>query len=131
NPDTFFPLSLNERIFVVAHEIAHGIFGHMELMHKLKAAGKVCYPDGKELSYDHDDMNRAMDYVINDMLIDSKIGQYNPNWLHDRTIATHEDDVLTAYRRIHQDKKNGGQGGKPGTGFDHHLAPGTSTGQDP
>lgn len=130
-PEPFFALPLSERIFVVAHEISHGIFGHMELMQKLSMAGKVCYPDGKELSYDHDDMNRAMDYVINDMLISSKIGTFNSNWLHDTTIATHMDDVLTAYRRIHQTKSgNGGQKGGQ-KGFDGHLKPGTTTGQDP
>jgi predicted metal-dependent peptidase len=139
NPDTFFPLSLSERIFVVAHEISHGIFAHCEMMQRFKMTGKVCYPDGKELDYDQMDMNKAMDYVINDMLIDSKIGTYNPNWLHDTTIATHQDSVLTAYRRIHQNKSGGaggagqGQGnGKSGQqGFDQHLAPGTTTGQDP
>lgn len=136
NPETFFPLSLSERIFVVAHEIAHGIFGHVEMMHKLKMAGKVSYPDGKELPFDADTLNRAMDYVINDMLIDSKIGTYNSDWLHDTTIATHKDSVLTAYRRIYQDEqKGGGGGGGQGKsnqkGFDTHMPPGAATGQDP
>jgi predicted metal-dependent peptidase len=140
NPDTFFPLSLNERIFVVAHEIAHGIFGHVESMHRFKMMGKIAYTDGKELPYDHETMNKAMDYVINDMLIESKIGQYNPNWLHDPVIATHKESVLTAYRRLYQDNQqnNGGKGGasassqgKGQQGFDDHLAPGSSTGQDP
>lgn len=140
NPDTFFPLSLSERIFVVAHEIAHGIFGHVESMQRFKQIGKVAYSDGKEIPYDHETMNKAMDYVINDMLIESKIGQYNTNWLHDKVIATHEDSVLTAYRRLYQDNQqnNGGKGGasqasqgKGQQGFDDHLAPGTTTGQDP
>jgi len=135
NPDTFFPLSLPERIFVVAHEISHGIFAHMEIMHKCRVSGKVSYPDGKELPFDAGTMNHAMDYVINDMLIESKIGKYNPNWLHDPTIATHMDSVLTAYRRIYQDQKRGGDGGGGGKGnqksFDKHLAPGTTTKEDP
>lgn len=140
NPDTFFQHTLMERIFVVAHEISHGIFGHVELMHKLRLAGKVCYPDGKELGYDHETMNKAMDYVINDMLIESKIGTYNSNWLHDPVIATHADDVLTAYRRLYQ--ATGGNSGGTGNGqspnsnskgqqpFDQHLDPGTMQGQD-
>jgi predicted metal-dependent peptidase len=141
NPDTFFPLSLSERIFVVAHEVSHGIFGHVEMMHKLKMAGKVCYPDGKELGFDAQTMNMAMDYVINDMLIESKIGSYKDTWLHDPVIATHKDSVMTAYRRLYKD--NGGNpSGQPGTGmsqssqgkgqgpFDKHLDPGTTTGQD-
>lgn len=136
NPDTFFQRPLAQRIFIVAHEISHGIFGHCEMIQKLKMAGKVCYPDGKELPYDHDFMNRAMDYVINDMLIDSKIGEYSTDWLHDKTIATHMDSVLTAYRRIFQQNPggSGGAGSGPGKGqksFDKHLPPGTTTGQDP
>ena len=131
NVNYFFKQDLQRRIFIVAHEISHAMFGHCELAHRLSLAGVVKYPDGKELSYDQDDMNRAMDYVINDMLIDSKVGQFNTEWLHDTTIATHMDDVLTAYRRIHQDKAKGGSSGKPGTQFDKHMKPGTSTGQDP
>lgn len=137
NPETFFPLSLKKRVFVVAHEISHGIFAHMEMMHRCKATGKVVYPDGKNLDYDHETMNKAMDYVINDMLIDSKVGEYDNNWLHDTTIATHKDSVLTAYRRIFQ--QNNGQGGAGGgsgnskgqQSFDKHMAPGSTTGQDP
>lgn len=131
NPDTFFNYTLSERIFIVAHEVLHGIFGHCEMILHLQKSGKVSYPDGKVLSYDHDTMNRAMDYVINDTLIDSKIGSYNTDWLHDRTIATYMDSVLTAYRRIFDDQSKGGNGGKPGQQFDQHLAPGSATGQDP
>ena len=137
NPDTFFLLSLSKRIFVVAHEIAHGIFDHCGLGFKLRMAGKVAYPDGKELAYDHDTMNKAMDYVINDMLIDSKIGEYDTDWLWDKTIATHMDSVLTAYRRIFQQNQGGGGGGagnsngKGQKSFDKHLDPGAAQGQDP
>lgn len=136
-PEPFFELSLSERIFVVAHEISHGMFGHVELMHRLKMAGKVTYPDGKELGFDADTLNKAMDYVVNDMLIKSDIGSYNPKWLHDPTIACYTDDVLTAYRRIYNGQPSGGGGGGQGTsqgnqqGFDKHLDPGTTTGQDP
>lgn len=137
-PEPFFALTLQERIFVVAHEISHAMFGHIELIFKLRMAGKVSYPDGKMLDYDHATMNKAMDYVINDMLVQSKIGSYNTNWLHDTTIATHMDDVLTAYRRIYQSNPSGGTGQGQGQGqgggqqsFDKHLDPGTSTGQDP
>lgn len=135
-PEPFFELSLPERIFVVAHEISHGMFGHVELMHRLKMAGKVTYPDGKELGFDADTMNKAMDYVVNDMLIESDIGSYNPKWLHDKTIARYTDDVLTAYRRIYNGQPGGGGGqgtsqGNGQQGFDKHLDPGTTTGQDP
>lgn len=139
NPDEFFKLSLNERIFVVAHEVSHGIFGHVEMLFKLQMQGKVCYPDGKELPFENDTFQHAMDYVINDMLVESKIGQYKDTWLHDPTIATHMDSVLTAYRRLYQQNQQNGSGGgasqkskqKGQQGFDKHMQPGSTTGQDP
>lgn len=137
-PSTFFNYNLKERVFIVCHEISHGIFAHCELMQKLRQSGKVKYQDGKVLDYDQMTMNKAMDYIINDMLIESNIGQYNTNWLWDKIKGTHMDDALTVYRRIYEDEqKNGGKSGQqsqPGNGqggFDQHLKPGTTTGQDP
>lgn len=133
-PSSFFNYDLKERVFIVCHEISHGMFAHCELMQKLSQTGKVKYPDGKVLDYDGEDMNKAMDYIINDMLIQSNIGQYNSNWLHDTVKGKHDDDALTVYRRIHEERmQNGGKpSGKPGQGgFDKHLKPGTTTGQDP
>lgn len=132
NPDEYFKLSLMERVFVACHEISHGMFGHCEMIHRLSAAGKVCYPDGKELGWDNDTMQRAMDYVINDMLKDGKLGTMPEVGCWDTTIATHMDSVLTAYRRLYDPNQKGGKGQKPGqTGFDELLQPGTTTGQDP
>lgn len=142
NPETFFKHSLRERVFVIAHEILHGVFGHCETMLRLQSVGKIVYPDGKELAYDHTTMNHAADYVINDMLIQSNIGVYHENWLHDTNKGTHTDDVLVVYRRIFEEQKGqgkgAGQGSSSGSGngsgqssFDQHLAPGTSTGQSP
>lgn len=141
-PEPFFKYTLSERIFIVAHEICHGIFGHCELIFKLSTAGRVRYPDNVELPYDGDTMQKALDYVINDLLVQSKIGTYNADWLHDTVIAQHTDDVLTAYRRILQQNKgkggqntpqNGQAGSKGGNqkSFDKHLKPGQSTGQNP
>jgi predicted metal-dependent peptidase len=134
NPETFFKYNLMERVFVAAHEVVHCMAGHCELMFKLGQAGKVNYPDGKSIPFDADTMNRAMDYVVNDLLIESKIGSYNAEWLHDKTIGTHMDDVLTVYRRIYHKEQGGGPGStkKPGqNGFDQHMKPGSTTGQAP
>jgi len=90
--------------------------------------GAVKYPDGKELPYDHATMNQAMDYVINDMLHDSKIGSMPKGALHDTVKGKHDDDVLTVYRRIYNPKGNNTGGQKS---FDEHLQPGTTTGNDP
>lgn len=147
NPVHFFKYDLAERVFVTCHEVVHGMCGHPELMQRLANLGKVKYPDGKELPFDADTLNWAMDYVVNDLLVESKIGKYNQDWLWDTNIGKHDDDVLVVYRRI-LPKDMGGQGqsggpltsggngqpsqknGKGQQPFDQHMKPGTTTGQD-
>ena len=137
NPDTFFEYNLNERIFICCHEIMHCIWNHLILMHGFIRRGKVSYPDGTSLPYDQMLMNVATDLVINDCLIESKVGAFNKDWLHDTSIATAMDSALDAYKKVYKKKygKKGGGGdgdGPPckGKGFDEHLPPGTSTGKD-
>jgi predicted metal-dependent peptidase len=132
NPDTFFQYDLNERVFICAHEIAHGIFDHMGMMHRFKMQGKISYDDGTTLEYDHETMNYAMDYVINDMLIESNVGKFNKDWLHDKALGTAQDSAVDVYKAIYkQQNGKGGKGSGTGKGFDQHLAPGTSQGKDP
>ena len=132
NPDTFFKYNLNERIFIVAHEIMHCIWNHCGLMHSFMRRGKISYPDGTELPYDQETMNIATDLVINDTLIDSKVGTYNKDWLHDKNYAVSADSAIDAYKKVFKQKQGKGGGQKPnGQGFDQHLAPGTSQGKDP
>jgi predicted metal-dependent peptidase len=134
NPDTFFTHNLNERIFIVTHEIMHCIWNHCGLMHQFHRRGKVSYPDGSSLPYDQETMNIATDLVINDCLIESKIGMFNKNWLHDTNYATAMDSAIDAYKKVYKKKQGGkGPGGKGpgGVGFDEHLPPGTSQGKDP
>lgn len=126
NPETFFKYNLNKRVFICAHEIMHAILDHCGVMHKLARTKKVPYPDGSSLPYDGSLMNVATDLVINDVLIQSKVGEYDSAWLHDTKLATAQDSAIDAYRRVYRQ----GNGGK-GQGFDQHLAPGASSGQDP
>jgi predicted metal-dependent peptidase len=80
-------------------------------------------------------MNIAMDLVINDLLVESKVGTFNKDWHHDKSLATHRDSAIDAYKKVYKANppskggKGGGQG--PGKSFDKHLAPGTSQGKDP
>ena len=130
NPDTFFKYNLNERIFIVTHEIMHCIWNHCGLMHNFIRRGKVNFPDGTSLPYDQMAMNIATDLVINDCLIESKIGSFNKDWLHDTSIATANDSAIDAYKKVFKQQKGGG-GKCKGKGFDEHLKPGTSQGKDP
>lgn len=129
NPEEFFKYNLNKRVFIVAHEILHAIFDHCALTRRLASNGKVVYPDGSSLPFDAMLMNVAEDYVINDMLIKSNVGEYDAKWLHDPKIATGEDSAIDAYRKVYRQGNGGGGGGQ--SGFDEHLAPGSSSGKDP
>lgn len=131
NPDTFFKYNLNERIFIVAHEIMHCIWNHCGLMHGFLRRGQISYPDGSSLPYDQETMNIATDLVINDTLIEAKVGAFNKDWLHDKNYAVSADSAIDAYRKVFK-QRQGGKGQQPGgSGFDQHLAPGTSQGKDP
>lgn len=133
NPVEFFKFSLDERVFIVAHEIMHCILNHCSLGFAMRRAGSVKYTDGTALPYDQNLMNKAMDYVINDLLIHDRIGQFPTVGLHDPNIATRADSFLDAYRKLYKQQPPGGgnPGGNDQGGFDKHLDPGTGQGQDP
>jgi predicted metal-dependent peptidase len=133
NPDTFFAIDLKQRVFIVAHEIVHNIYGDVEQMHRFQAKGKVPLNNGKELPFDNDQFQWAMDYRINALLVDSKVGEMpkNPDGtqagLYDPKIAGANDSVLDVYQKIYKKRPdNKGKGG-----FDIILQPGASTGQNP
>lgn len=103
NPDTFFGYNLHQRVFIVCHEILHCMFEHVPLGRSLSKSGHIGYSDGKRIPYNHDTMNIAMDFVINDLLIESKIGEFSQDWLHDTKAGTCKDAVTEVYRRIYKD----------------------------
>lgn len=140
NPETFFKYTLQERVFIVAHEIMHCVYNHNGLMHVWNTAKKVSYADGTSLPYDQELANVAADLIINDLLVDSQIGTFNKDWLHDKTLADCSMSFADAYKKIFKQKQGGGGGGKgggagggnlSGKGFDQHLKPGAGFGQNP
>jgi len=129
NPDEFFKFNLYERLFITAHEIAHCIMNHCVLMHHWQMRKQVVYSDGSTLPYVQELMNMAMDYVINDMLVESNIGTPPKRGgkvicLHDKQIGTALESVVDVYRKVY--KQN-----PPHFVFDTLLPPGTSQGKDP
>jgi predicted metal-dependent peptidase len=142
-PKGFFRFNLNQRVFIASHEILHCIFNHCGMSFMMKMRGKVAYPDGTTLPYDGEQMNEAEDYVINAILVESKVGQFPTDennhqlGLYDANIATSKDNSIDTYKKIFKKPppgKGGGQGagGSKGKGrFDVHLDPGTSMGKDP
>jgi predicted metal-dependent peptidase len=126
NPETFFEFSLDERVFIVAHEIMHCILNHCVLSHPMRRDKIVKYADGSKLDYDAKLMNVAMDLVINDTLINDKIGKFPTIGLHDPATATLKDGFLDAYKKVWKDPEK-----FPGGGFDVIMSPGAGQGKDP
>lgn len=146
NPNTFLgkDLKLPHRLFVACHEILHVVFEHIVLSYGWRNAGKVVFKDGTSLPYDHDTMNKAMDYIVNATLITSKIGEMpEGQWrgLFDPSIsATGDDDLLEVYRKVYKKRRGGGGGGGGGKsdgdggndhggGFCEHKDPGSAKGK--
>jgi len=141
DPEGFFQFNLNQRVFIVVHEIMHCILNHTVTGHHFQLRGKVTYPDGTDLPYDHPTMNVAEDYVINAIIVDSKIGQMPTEagkpggkqlGCYDTNVASAKDNSLDTYKKIFKQKKgSGGGGGGLPDGFDVKLPPGATMGKNP
>jgi predicted metal-dependent peptidase len=105
NPDFFFGLELSYRVFACCHEVAHAMFNHCEVGYQLQRAGRInVYRALKNLwekiPYVHMLGNKSMDYVINDLLVESHIGRCHKNWLHDTKIGTHMNSWVEVYAKL-------------------------------
>jgi predicted metal-dependent peptidase len=143
-PEWFFKLTLDEQLFVACHEVEHAMYGHAGLGYSLSKEGKVRYNDGVSLPYDSDLMNVAMDYVINDQLVQAKIGKMPDGGCHWPKVVNGDMGVLDAYRAIYKVQPpssargqasasaSGGasqQSNLPGQPFDKLLRPGQGRGK--
>lgn len=127
NPEVFFKLPLDERIFIAAHEILHCIWDHVGITAPMEVAGAVKYTDGTSLPYEHDTMNQAMDFVINDLLVNDKIGTFpSIGGCHDPKLVTMNDNFMDAYRKVYQKKQQNPQQVPPS--FDVLMQPGAGGG---
>ena len=125
NPRTFFKHRLMEQVFACAHEILHCVFDHPNLNAKWAKSGWVKYADGTQLPYDSDLMNIAEDLHINDILVTSGVGKFNPDWIHDRSLGTMNEAVVDIYRKLWNDSQKGRKPG--GQRFDEVLSPGVTS----
>ena len=138
NPENFFKLTLPQRVYACAHEIGHNMFGDVEFLHRCQKSGFVPMNDGTKLKFDNDTFQRCLDYRLNALLDESKIGERHPDWCHDpATKAT--DSFLDTYKRHYlepdPDGNISGPGGAGGSGKgtpgDEILPPGNSVDEDP
>lgn len=137
-PSTYFQEGLLERTFILAHEIMHCVYDHPGQMFMWSNREKVHTATGKALDYYPMLMNMAMDYQINDLLVQSKIGKMPKIGLHDPNIGNKDESVVDIYEKLYKmagcDKKGfkPPPGGGPGKGgFDIILKPGAGKGKDP
>ena len=111
NPEWFNPLDTEERVFVLAHEVAHVIFEHVPRM-KLYM-DRAIGPDLKKFSNNR--WNQATDYIINDWLAKSNVGRMPMNGLHHPNYGADDlaDDVYCKVPEDPEADKN----------WDQHLPP--------
>lgn len=126
NPDKFFKYPLRQRVFITAHEIVHNVYDDVSLLHRCHASGTVPMHDGTTLPFVADCMQKAMDYRINALLVDSNVGEMPKEGCYDLKISGPNESVLDVYRKLYEDDE--GKGG--GKGFDIVMKPGASTGQN-
>ena len=93
NPEWFNPLDIEERVFVLAHEVAHVILEHCPRMKMYQDRGVG--PDLKEWSNNR--WNQATDYNINDWLAKSSVGRMPMGGLHHPNYGMDDlaDDIYT------------------------------------
>jgi predicted metal-dependent peptidase len=130
NPETFFKYTLEERVFICAHEVQHCVFNHAGIMWRCDQENCVRYPDGVTLPYIHTLMNIAADCVINAMLYDSNIsGMPKGCWFIPKVIPG-SMSMFEAYRKLYKEaKKQGGGLPSDGKSFDKILRPGEGRGK--
>lgn len=128
NPDTFFEYSIQERAFIMAHEVVHNVYGDVEFLKLCATKGTVPMNDGSTLPFRNGTMQKAMDFRINALLAESRIGKCPADALIDPTIATGNDGVVDVYRKVYEDEESGGNKTGKNKGFDKVLSPGKSNG---
>lgn len=125
NPETFFKLSVKERVYVMAHEVLHNVYSDVEFLHRCTKSKTVPMSDGTTRPFNNHTMQKAMDYRINALLAESRIGQAPEGILFDLKIADANASVLDVYKKLY--KKEDDEDG----GYDTLLPPGASQGQNP
>lgn len=106
NPVTYFSDKYNllNRVFIGGHEICHNIFNHCGLMWRYNKIGHILYPDGVKLPFSMEKSQISSDALVNDMLIQSKVGEMPKGGIHMPKLITYEDDFHSAYRKYYQDQ---------------------------
>jgi predicted metal-dependent peptidase len=104
-------LTLPEAVFLISHEVGHAMWQHL-------ARAKKYFDLGFEgRKFDPMVWNHAGDYVINDMLVQAKIGTMPKCGLHNNAKFDQDELVDDVYRELEDHKKKHGK--LPGEGDGH------------
>lgn len=114
HPEGFLGRPLDERVFILGHEVLHAVLDHPRLFMRLRKQGKVKYPNGEELPWDEDTAQASADMLINDMLINAKVGGKPEDATHDPRKVNENMSFFDAYRAVYKSKPRRGEGDKPG-----------------
>jgi hypothetical protein len=101
----------------------------VEFLYRCQKSGTVPMNDGTTKPFNNSVMQRSMDYRINPLLVDSKIGRAIEGICLDPKIGVANDSLLDVYKRLYEEEEANGT--LPGKSFDIILQPGASTGQNP
>jgi len=120
NPEWFNPLGVEERVFVLAHEVMHVILDHCPRLRMYNDRG--IGPDLKEWSGGK--WNHATDYIINAWLAESKVGVMPVGGLHNPRFTKDDlaDDVYTKIPEPPQNQQQGHAQHMPGATNAHPNA---------
>lgn len=115
-------LTLQEVIFVLAHEVMHCVLDHM----------------GRRGTRDHARWNQAADYAINQVLVDDEVGSMPEVGLLDRDLYKRGEGTAEGiYRLLPEEKEGKGHSekacgsGKPGASLDEIFDAGSEMGAKP
>lgn len=129
--DWFCGLPIRERVFVLAHEIMHGVLNHMQrgALYEQRGFGMDLKP------YSPKRANIAMDRVINSILLNSGVGT-----MPDKGVKPESGDYLKTWDEVYLElqtpdeetdgpvggykgKEKKDKGNKEPEGFDQHVKP--------
>jgi predicted metal-dependent peptidase len=126
NPKTFFEYSVPEQAFVMAHETMHCVFNDPILLHNWIKKGSVKVGT-TDWPCDPNLLNIAMDFVINALLIEGKVGRFNSKWLYDAKFSKEgKEAAVNVYEQVLKEATV-----PSGAQFDFLLAPGAAKGEEP
>jgi predicted metal-dependent peptidase len=130
NPDTFFKYPLKERVFIMAHEVVHNVYNDVPFLYRCAKSGTVPMHDGTTVPFRNQTMQKAMDYRINALLKESRIGSVPADCCLDDDIAKANESVIDVYKKVYEDEESGGHKTGPHNPFDQVIAV-TSGGNPP